>query len=143
MEQESKDPVPKHLALSVLLKDFLVVAPQYADSLMLQHQETEIEGMKGMPGFRRVNGRLEDLKKVLIVGEIYVRRDNFSVEELSETLIAKGIYPKVTGVTEWLNRFSGNALIGPQPGCPPPADEHTGWHRREVFRGPARQAPGV
>ncbi len=48
-------------------------------------------------------GRLEDLKKVLIVGEIYVRRDNFSVEELSETLIAKGIYPKVTGVTEWFH----------------------------------------
>ena len=47
--------------------------------------------------------RLEDLPKVLIVGEIYVRRDNFSVEEISETLIAKGIYPKVTGVTEWFH----------------------------------------
>jgi len=47
--------------------------------------------------------RLEDLKKVLIVGEIYVRRDNFSVNELSEALIAKGIYPKVTGVTEWIH----------------------------------------
>jgi len=48
-------------------------------------------------------GRLEDLPKVLIVGEIYVRRDNFSVEEISETLISKGIYPKVTGVTEWFH----------------------------------------
>ena len=47
--------------------------------------------------------RLEDLKKVLIVGEIYVRRDNFSVHELSDMLIAKGIYPKVTGVTEWIH----------------------------------------
>jgi predicted nucleotide-binding protein (sugar kinase/HSP70/actin superfamily) len=48
-------------------------------------------------------GRLEDLPKVLIVGEIYVRRDNFSVDELSELLIAKGIYPKVTGITEWFH----------------------------------------
>ncbi len=47
--------------------------------------------------------RLEDLKKVIVVGEIYVRRDNFSVSELSEMLIRKGIYPKVTGVTEWLH----------------------------------------
>jgi predicted nucleotide-binding protein (sugar kinase/HSP70/actin superfamily) len=47
--------------------------------------------------------RLEDVKKVIVVGEIYVRRDNFSVHELSEMLISKGIYPKVTGVTEWLH----------------------------------------
>jgi predicted CoA-substrate-specific enzyme activase len=47
--------------------------------------------------------RLEDVKKVIVVGEIYVRRDNFSVHELSEMMIAKGIYPKVTGITEWLH----------------------------------------
>ncbi len=47
--------------------------------------------------------RLEDVRKVIVVGEIYVRRDNFSVHELSEMMIAKGIYPKVTGVTEWLH----------------------------------------
>ncbi|MBN2494522.1 MAG: activase, partial [Deltaproteobacteria bacterium] len=48
-------------------------------------------------------GRLEDLKKVLVVGEIYVRRDNFSVDELSQMLISKGILPKVTGITEWFH----------------------------------------
>jgi predicted nucleotide-binding protein (sugar kinase/HSP70/actin superfamily) len=32
-----------------------------------------------------------------------VRRDNFSVHELSEMLLAKGILPKVTGVTEWIH----------------------------------------
>ncbi len=46
---------------------------------------------------------LDDVKKVLIMGEIYVRRDNFSVEEVSQMLILKGIYPKVTGVTEWIH----------------------------------------
>ena len=47
--------------------------------------------------------RLEDVKKVIVVGEIYVRRDNFSVHELSEMLLSKGIYPKVTGVSEWMH----------------------------------------
>jgi hypothetical protein len=46
---------------------------------------------------------LADLKKVLIVGEIYVRRDDFSVEEVCDFLIQKGIYPKVTGVSEWFH----------------------------------------
>jgi predicted CoA-substrate-specific enzyme activase len=49
------------------------------------------------------SAKLEDLKKVLIVGEIYVRRDNFSVEEVSQLLMSRGIYPKVTGVTEWFH----------------------------------------
>ncbi len=50
-----------------------------------------------------LKGSLDDVKKVLIMGEIYVRRDNFSVEEVSQMLISKGIYPKVTGVTEWIH----------------------------------------
>jgi len=48
-------------------------------------------------------GSLEDVKKVFVIGEIYVRRDNFSVEELSQMLISKGIYPKSAGITEWIH----------------------------------------
>lgn len=44
------------------------------------------------------------------------------------------------GARDWLLRFSGHALRGPQAGCPPPASHHVGWHRREVFREPARRA---
>jgi predicted nucleotide-binding protein (sugar kinase/HSP70/actin superfamily) len=47
--------------------------------------------------------RLEDVKKVLVVGEIYVRRDTFSVHELSEHLIGQGIFPKLAPVSEWLH----------------------------------------
>ena len=50
-----------------------------------------------------LTGRLDDVKKVFVIGEIYVRRDNFSVEELSQLLISKGIYPKAAGVTEWIH----------------------------------------
>jgi predicted nucleotide-binding protein (sugar kinase/HSP70/actin superfamily) len=45
---------------------------------------------------------LEELRKVLIVGEIYVRRDSFSVQEVTDYLISQGIFPKVTDTTEWI-----------------------------------------
>ncbi len=46
---------------------------------------------------------LDQVKKAIIVGEIYVRRDNFSVTEVTDFLVHKGIYPKITGVTEWFH----------------------------------------
>ena len=46
---------------------------------------------------------LADVKKVLVVGEIFVRRDSFSVHELSEHLISQGIFPKLSAVSEWLH----------------------------------------
>ncbi|MCP4677060.1 MAG: activase [Deltaproteobacteria bacterium] len=45
---------------------------------------------------------VDDLKKILIVGEIFVRRDTFSVQEISDHLVAQGIFPKVTDITEWV-----------------------------------------
>ena len=45
---------------------------------------------------------LAAVKKVLVVGEIYVRRDTFSVFELSEHLLAQGIFPKLSGISEWI-----------------------------------------
>jgi predicted CoA-substrate-specific enzyme activase len=46
---------------------------------------------------------LDDVQKVLILGEIYVRRDDFSVQEVCDFLLAKGIYPKIAGVSEWFH----------------------------------------
>jgi predicted nucleotide-binding protein (sugar kinase/HSP70/actin superfamily) len=46
---------------------------------------------------------LAEVKKVLVVGEIYVRRDTFSVRELSEHLVAQGIVPKLAGIGEWIH----------------------------------------
>jgi predicted CoA-substrate-specific enzyme activase len=46
--------------------------------------------------------KLEDTPKVLIVGEIYVRRDDFAVDELVRILSRKGIIGKVSDVTEWI-----------------------------------------
>ena len=40
--------------------------------------------------------------KVLIVGEIYVRRDDFAVDELIRMFSRRGIIAKVSGITEWI-----------------------------------------
>jgi len=47
--------------------------------------------------------RLADCPKVLIVGEIYVRRDDFAVGELTDLMSARGIVVKVSGIGEWIH----------------------------------------
>jgi predicted CoA-substrate-specific enzyme activase len=46
---------------------------------------------------------LEEVRKVLVVGEIYVRRDSFSVFDLSEHLVGQGIFPKLSAIGEWIH----------------------------------------
>jgi len=47
--------------------------------------------------------KVTDCPKVLIVGEIYVRRDDFAVGELIELMSERGIVVKVAGVSEWIH----------------------------------------
>ena len=47
--------------------------------------------------------RLEDAPRVLVVGEIYVRRDDFAVDELVELFSARRIVAKVSGICEWIH----------------------------------------
>ncbi|MDR0786069.1 MAG: acyl-CoA dehydratase activase-related protein, partial [Treponema sp.] len=44
-----------------------------------------------------------DCPKVLIVGEIYVRRDDFAVGELIELMSERGIVVKVASIAEWIH----------------------------------------
>ncbi len=46
--------------------------------------------------------KVEESPKVLIVGEIYVRRDDFAVDELIRLLSGRGIIGKVSGIAEWI-----------------------------------------
>ncbi|MDC7228013.1 MAG: acyl-CoA dehydratase activase [Spirochaetales bacterium] len=41
--------------------------------------------------------------KVLVVGEIFVRRDDFAVDELIENFASKGIIAKVSSIAEWIH----------------------------------------
>ncbi|MCX7677825.1 MAG: acyl-CoA dehydratase activase [Spirochaetes bacterium] len=45
---------------------------------------------------------IDQCPKVLIVGEIYVRRDDFAVDELIQHFSKRGIIGKVSGVSEWV-----------------------------------------
>ncbi|THB67438.1 MAG: activase, partial [Spirochaetaceae bacterium] len=47
--------------------------------------------------------KMKHAPRVLIVGEIYVRRDDFAVDELIELFSHKGIIGKVSGTTEWIH----------------------------------------
>jgi predicted nucleotide-binding protein (sugar kinase/HSP70/actin superfamily) len=44
-----------------------------------------------------------DAKKALVVGEIFVRRDEFSVDTLVGKLADSGVVAKITGLTEWVH----------------------------------------
>ena len=46
--------------------------------------------------------RIDEVPRVLIVGEIYVRRDDFAVDEIVGMFSGKGIIAKVSGITEWI-----------------------------------------
>ncbi len=47
--------------------------------------------------------RLEACPRVLVVGEIYVRRDDFAVDELVRQMAGRGIVAKISGVSEWVH----------------------------------------
>jgi predicted CoA-substrate-specific enzyme activase len=47
--------------------------------------------------------KVSDCPRVLIVGEIYVRRDDFAVGELTELMSERGIVVKVAGISEWIH----------------------------------------
>jgi len=46
---------------------------------------------------------LADCPRVLVVGEIYVRRDDFAVGELIELMSERGIVVKIAGISEWIH----------------------------------------
>ncbi len=46
---------------------------------------------------------MEECPRVLVVGEIYVRRDDFAVDELIELLSARNIVTKIASVGEWIH----------------------------------------
>ena len=46
--------------------------------------------------------KIDKCPKILIVGEIYVRRDDFAVDELIKHFSRRGIIGKVSSITEWV-----------------------------------------
>jgi len=59
------------------------------------------EGMSRLSNLS-VTGSLEDVTKVLLTGEIYVRRDAFSSHHLADRLAREGIWVTTSPILEWL-----------------------------------------
>jgi len=55
--------------------------------------------VRGIP----LKEKVADCPKVLIIGEIYVRRDDFAVGELTDLMSERGIVVKVAGISEWIH----------------------------------------
>jgi len=64
---------------------------------------TELKRIAGDVKKIPLKRQLSDCPKVLIVGEIYVRRDDFAVGELIDLMSARGIAVKVSGIGEWIH----------------------------------------
>ncbi|HMB20118.1 MAG TPA: activase, partial [Spirochaetota bacterium] len=89
-----------------------VEAMQVYDGLwqeLIEIAETDVTRI--LPALKRIASEikkiplkrtLEESPRVLIVGEIYVRRDDFAVDELIQHFSRKGIVGKVSGVGEWI-----------------------------------------
>jgi len=80
-----------------LWKDLIGVAEKDL-SKVIPYLENIAQEIKKIP----LKQSVEETPKVLIVGEIYVRRDDFAVAELVNILADKGIIGKVSGISEWL-----------------------------------------
>lgn len=68
-------------------------------------------------------------------------RGALGLDQERRILVSEHVHGQ-TGVDEWLLRYAGQALRAPQPGQPQPAAAFMLWHRREVFRSPARSVVG-
>ena len=63
------------------------------------HLKKLASGLKEIP----LKRKLVDCPHVLIVGEIYVRRDDFAVGELIDLLSERGVVVKIASIGEWIH----------------------------------------
>jgi predicted nucleotide-binding protein (sugar kinase/HSP70/actin superfamily) len=63
----------------------------------------ELKNVAGCVSDIALEKKTADCPKVLVVGEIYVRRDDFAVGELTELMSERGIVVKVAGICEWIH----------------------------------------
>ncbi|WP_274362921.1 phosphorothioated DNA-binding restriction endonuclease [Paenibacillus thermotolerans] len=64
-------------------------------------------------------------------------RGVFTISSDKEVLVAEGAYG-TQGFEDWLMKYHGKAIRSPIHPDYAPRDHFTGWHFREVFKGPAR-----
>ncbi|MCL2209484.1 MAG: acyl-CoA dehydratase activase [Treponema sp.] len=74
-------------------------AVEYNPKKLWKELKQVADDVKQIPLKRTV----KECPRVLIVGEIYVRRDDFAVGELIDLMSERGIVVKVAGISEWIH----------------------------------------
>ncbi|MDR0511626.1 MAG: acyl-CoA dehydratase activase [Treponema sp.] len=91
----------------------LMHAVEFKPETLWKELQSVADDVKKIP----LKRKLTDCPKVLVVGEIYVRRDDFAVGELTDLMSDRGIVVKVAGISEWIHyldfvrEYSLNKLI--------------------------------
>ncbi|MCX7023250.1 MAG: acyl-CoA dehydratase activase [Spirochaetes bacterium] len=101
-----------HTALKTTAQDPSTALETFHGLWMGMMSTVEKDSSKLMPEMERIakevakiplRRKLADCPKVLIVGEIYVRRDDYAVGELIDLMSSRGIVTKVSGICEWIH----------------------------------------
>ncbi len=99
-------------ALRACAVDSKKAMAQFTQSWERLKEISEQDITKIMPELKRIakevaqiplKKKLKDIPRVLIVGEIYVRRDDFAVDELVELFSSKHIMAKIASIGEWIH----------------------------------------
>ena len=77
----------------------LMYAVEHKPKEIWKELEGVAEDVKRIP----LKKRVDDCPRVLVVGEIYVRRDDFAVGELTDLMSERGVVVKVAGISEWIH----------------------------------------
>jgi len=125
------------LALRLTARDLPAATETFDDvwGRLVQIQGDDIGGLfpylesEGVPRLRAIDRKadLASFKRVIVVGEIYVRRDDFSIHEIEDHLLQNGIFPKFTGVGEWISYTDHSASLQLEQRL---QKRHTPWYRR-------------
>jgi predicted nucleotide-binding protein (sugar kinase/HSP70/actin superfamily) len=92
------DPAAALAQFSVAWHRLMGIAEKDITKIMPTLREIALE-IAGIP----LRKKLEEIPRILIVGEIYVRRDDFAVDELVGLFSSKGIMAKIAGIGEWIH----------------------------------------
>jgi len=94
--------VDKDSSLDVFYREVDKLIASFADGGYLRQIKKSIEALNKIP----TKLRIDEAKTIYIIGEIYVRRDSFSCQDLIDKLVSQGFVVKIAPVMEWLQYAS-------------------------------------
>jgi predicted nucleotide-binding protein (sugar kinase/HSP70/actin superfamily) len=98
LKATASDPAQAIASFEASWKIMMAMVEKHPDRLWSELRRVAVDVRK-IP----LKRTLPECPKVLVVGEIYVRRDDFAVGELTDLMSARGIVVKVAGISEWIH----------------------------------------